>query len=44
MPSAFYKLTDRTAQIRSYVYDVIRSAVPRMELDESFASKVRFIY
>lgn len=39
VPSAYYKLTDRTAQIRSYVFDVIRSAIPRLELDEAFASK-----
>jgi regulator of protease activity HflC (stomatin/prohibitin superfamily) len=34
-----YKLTDPHAQIRSYVYDVIRSAVPKMELDDAFESK-----
>lgn len=39
VPSAFYKLTDRNAQIRSYVFDVVRSSFPRLELDESFASK-----
>jgi regulator of protease activity HflC (stomatin/prohibitin superfamily) len=26
---AFYKLTDPSEQIRSYIYDVIRSTVPR---------------
>ncbi|GMI42828.1 hypothetical protein TeGR_g9673 [Tetraparma gracilis] len=36
---AFYKLTDPTEQIRSYIYDVIRSTVPRLELDAAFASK-----
>lgn len=36
---AFYKLTNRDAQIRSYVEDVIRSAVPRMDLDTAFISK-----
>ena len=36
---AFYKLTDPSDQIRSYVYDVIRSTVPRLELDAAFASK-----
>jgi regulator of protease activity HflC (stomatin/prohibitin superfamily) len=37
--SAFYKLTDHKGQIKSYVFDVIRSQVPRMELDETFVSK-----
>lgn len=36
---AFYRLTDPTQQVRSYVFDVIRSTVPKMELDEAFASK-----
>jgi regulator of protease activity HflC (stomatin/prohibitin superfamily) len=39
VPSAYYKLTDASQQIRSYVFDVIRGSVPRMELDEAFASK-----
>lgn len=39
VPSAYYKLTDNRGQIRSYVFDVIRGSVPRMELDEAFASK-----
>lgn len=39
VPSAYYKLSDRNAQIKSYIYDVVRSAVPRMELDQAFASK-----
>ena len=39
VPSAHYKLTDPNAQIRSYVFDVIRSSVPRMDLDDVFASK-----
>jgi regulator of protease activity HflC (stomatin/prohibitin superfamily) len=37
--SAYYKLTDPVAQIRSYVFDVIRSSLPRMDLDDAFASK-----
>lgn len=37
--SAFYKLTDHRTQIKSYVFDVIRSQVPRMELDTAFESK-----
>jgi regulator of protease activity HflC (stomatin/prohibitin superfamily) len=37
--SAFYKLTDPYAQIRSYVNDVVRSTIPVMELDAAFSSK-----
>lgn len=36
---AFYKLTNARAQMESYVYDVIRSSLPRMSLDESFENK-----
>ena len=36
---AHYRLTNPHIQIKSYVYDVVRSAVPRMELDEVFLSK-----
>ena len=36
---AYYRLTDPTGQIQSYVFDVVRSTVPKMELDEAFASK-----
>lgn len=36
---AYYRLTDHESQIRSYVYDVIRSSIPRLELDDAFASK-----
>jgi regulator of protease activity HflC (stomatin/prohibitin superfamily) len=36
---AFYRLTDARGQIQSYVFDVVRSTVPKMELDEAFASK-----
>ena len=39
VPSAYYKLTDPTSQIKSYVFDVVRSSLPRMELDHAFASK-----
>mmetsp|Transcript_3807 Transcript_3807/g.5841 ORF Transcript_3807/g.5841 Transcript_3807/m.5841 type:complete len:292 (+) Transcript_3807:108-983(+) len=35
---AFYKLTDHQSQIRSYVFDVIRSTMPKLDLDEAFAS------
>ncbi|CAM9161538.1 unnamed protein product, partial [Ectocarpus fasciculatus] len=37
--SAYYKLTDHKQQIKSYVFDVIRSTVPKMELDTAFESK-----
>lgn len=36
---AYYRLTDARGQIQSYVFDVVRSTVPKMELDEAFASK-----
>ena len=39
MYDAFYKLTDSRAQIRSYVFDVVRSTVPRIKLDDVFESK-----
>ena len=39
VPSAYYKLTDSQRQIKSYVYDVVRGCVPKMELDQTFASK-----
>lgn len=36
---AYYRLTDPVGQIQSYVFDVVRSTVPRMELDDAFTSK-----
>jgi regulator of protease activity HflC (stomatin/prohibitin superfamily) len=36
---AFYRLTDPAQQIRAYVDDVIRSTLPKLELDEAFMSK-----
>jgi regulator of protease activity HflC (stomatin/prohibitin superfamily) len=36
---AYYRLTDPKGQIQAYVFDVVRSTVPKMELDEAFASK-----
>jgi len=36
---AYYRLTDPKGQIQSYVFDVVRSTVPKMELDEAFSSK-----
>lgn len=36
---ACYELTHAAPQIRAYVFDVVRSAVPQMELDEAFRSK-----
>jgi regulator of protease activity HflC (stomatin/prohibitin superfamily) len=36
---AFYRLTDARGQITSYVFDVIRSTVPKLMLDDAFASK-----
>ncbi|CAM9777613.1 unnamed protein product [Ascophyllum nodosum] len=36
---AYYRLTDPQAQIRSYVYDVVRSTLPKLDLDQAFDSK-----
>jgi regulator of protease activity HflC (stomatin/prohibitin superfamily) len=36
---SFYKLTSQVDQIRAYVFDVVRSTVPRMDLDNVFISK-----
>uniref|UniRef100_A0A061SAR5 Hypersensitive-induced response protein n=1 Tax=Tetraselmis sp. GSL018 TaxID=582737 RepID=A0A061SAR5_9CHLO len=36
---AFYKLTDSRSQITSYVFDVVRSTVPKMNLDDVFTMK-----
>uniref|UniRef100_A0A7S2HMG7 Band 7 domain-containing protein n=1 Tax=Helicotheca tamesis TaxID=374047 RepID=A0A7S2HMG7_9STRA len=36
---AYYRLTDPRGQIQSHVFDVVRSEVPRQELDQAFASK-----
>ncbi|KAI4351596.1 hypothetical protein L6164_005941 [Bauhinia variegata] len=36
---AFYRLTNTREQIQSYVFDVIRASVPKMELDAAFEQK-----
>jgi len=36
---AFYKLTDSREQIRSYVFDSVRSSVPKIILDDVFTQK-----
>lgn len=36
---AFYKLTDSRSQITSYVFDVVRSTVPKINLDDVFVTK-----
>lgn len=36
---SYYKLTSQADQIRAYVFDVVRSAVPKLDLDEVFISK-----
>jgi regulator of protease activity HflC (stomatin/prohibitin superfamily) len=36
---AYYRLSEPSGQIKSYVFDVVRSTVPKMELDDAFASK-----
>lgn len=37
--NAYYRLSDPNGQIQSYVFDVVRSTVPKLELDQTFASK-----
>lgn len=37
--SAFYRLNDHQSQMKSYVYDVIRAALPGLTLDQAFESK-----
>jgi len=34
---AFYKLDDPQVQIQSYAFDVVRSHIPSMDLDEAYA-------
>ncbi|MBI1211916.1 MAG: SPFH domain-containing protein [Alphaproteobacteria bacterium] len=36
---SYYKLQDHVEQIKSYVLDVVRAKVPRMDLDEVFEKK-----
>mmetsp|Transcript_46221 Transcript_46221/g.46695 ORF Transcript_46221/g.46695 Transcript_46221/m.46695 type:complete len:288 (-) Transcript_46221:374-1237(-) len=36
---AYYRLENSSSQIQSYVFDVVRSTLPRMELDDAFANK-----
>lgn len=36
---SYYKLQDHVEQIRSYVLDVVRAKVPKMDLDEVFEKK-----
>lgn len=36
---AFYRLTDSEKQIRSYVFDVVRATVPKINLDDVFLTK-----
>lgn len=37
--AAFYKLTNSHSQISSYVFDVVRSSVPKLVLDDVFLEK-----
>ncbi|KAI8463196.1 MAG: flagellar associated protein [Monoraphidium minutum] len=37
--AAFYKLTNSHSQISSYVFDVVRSSVPKLSLDDVFLEK-----
>lgn len=36
---SYYELEDPNAQIRSYVFDTIRSEIPKMKLDDVFSNK-----
>lgn len=36
---SFYKLTDPVLQIKSYVEDIVRSSVPKLEVDAVFEAK-----
>jgi regulator of protease activity HflC (stomatin/prohibitin superfamily) len=36
---AFYKLTNPSAQITSFIFDVVRAQVPKMDLDDVFEKK-----
>jgi len=36
---AYYKLTDPQAQMKSYVFDVVRASIPKLNLDEVFEEK-----
>mmetsp|Transcript_12504 Transcript_12504/g.37725 ORF Transcript_12504/g.37725 Transcript_12504/m.37725 type:complete len:295 (+) Transcript_12504:101-985(+) len=36
---AFYRLSNPQSQIQSYVYDVVRATLPRMNLDTAFEAK-----
>lgn len=36
---AYYRLSDPEQQIESYVYDVVRSTIPKMTLDEAYENK-----
>mmetsp|Transcript_1399 Transcript_1399/g.1652 ORF Transcript_1399/g.1652 Transcript_1399/m.1652 type:complete len:281 (-) Transcript_1399:540-1382(-) len=36
---AYYRLANPRGQIESYVFDVVRSTVPKMDLDDAFESK-----
>uniref|UniRef100_A0ACD5XRD3 Uncharacterized protein n=2 Tax=Avena sativa TaxID=4498 RepID=A0ACD5XRD3_AVESA len=38
-PDAFYKLSNTKQQIQSYVFDVIRATVPKLDLDDAFVQK-----
>lgn len=38
-PAQFYKLTNSHSQISSYVFDVVRASVPKLNLDDVFLEK-----
>ena len=36
---SYYRLSDPIAQIESYIFDVVRSEIPKLTLDEVFVNK-----
>lgn len=41
---AFYRLTDYRTQIQSYVFDVVRATVPKINLDDVFVVRIIPLY
>ena len=41
---AHYRLTNPTKQIESYVFDVVRSSVPKIDLDDVFTTNLPTLY
>lgn len=41
---AHYRLTDPHGQIRAYIFDVVRSTLPKLDLDEAFEAKTELAH